>query len=122
MATELTVQDQLALMAAGAAPTMVAADITGHTVVNDAGREVEIWVDNASGSPLTMTVETARKSDFGTFPDKVITIPAAALVVLPTFAARRFTDVGTGKLSFTLSAVGSVTVAAVRAGQYFQEA
>jgi len=122
MATDLTAQSQLTLMAAGTAPTMTAADITGHTVLNPAGAEVNIWVNNASASVLTMTVTTARDSNFGTFPDKTLSIQAASLVVLSQFSARRFTSPETGKLTFTLSAVTSVTVAAVTPGQYFQEA
>lgn len=121
MAVDLTVQDQLALMVAGSEPTMTAASGTGHTATNPAGAEVELWVDNASGSNVTLTMKTKRRSNFGTFPDKTVTILAGALVVLPTFAAQRFTDPATGKLEFTLSVTTNISVAAVRPGQYFQE-
>jgi hypothetical protein len=69
-----------------------------------------------------MTITSARKSNFGTFPNKTISILAGATTALPTFAAQRFSDLGTGKLAFTLSSVTSITVAAVRPGQYYQEA
>jgi hypothetical protein len=120
-AVDLTVQDQLALVAASASPNFVAASANGHTVDNPEGHETQLWFIN-SGAAITVTFVSARKSNFGTFPNKAITIPGGSTVAIPTFSARRFSDPATGKLSFTLSSVAGVTLAALRLGQYFQEA
>jgi hypothetical protein len=122
MPTELVVQDQITLVEAGDAPTMVAADATGNTFRNPPGDEAHLWVQNGGGLPVTVTVATARPSNFGRFPDKVLTVPAATLQQLPLFSAVRFTDPGTTLCTVTYSSVSSVTVAAVRPGMYEKEA
>lgn len=122
MATELSVQDQIALVDGGDAPAMVAADANGNTYRNPAGGEPMLWVQNDSGSPITVTIATARPSNFGTYPDKTYTVPASTLQLLPRFDARRFTDPGTTLCSVSYSDVTSVTVAAVRPGLVWKEA
>ena len=124
MPTELVVQSQLALMEAGTPPTMTAADATGHTYRNLRGvedLEPMIYVENSTASPITLTMISARKSNFGTFPNKTVTIPAMTITQLPGFDVRRFTDPGTSLASFTLSATSGVRVAAVEPGRYYKE-
>ena len=103
---------------------MVAADPTGHTYTNWRGLEnlePELYIENNTASPITLTMATARDSNFGTFPDKPITIPAASLMIVPAFDSRRFTHPGTGLASFTLSVTTNVRVAAVEPGRIFKE-
>lgn len=124
MPTPLTVQSQLALIAAGTSPIMTNADATGHTYRNVRGvedLEPEIYVENNTASAITLTMVSARQSNFGTFPNKVVTCAAASLTILPAFDVHRFTDPGTGLASFTLSVTANVRVAAVEPGRFYKE-
>jgi len=124
VATQILVQKQLDLVAAGQQPTMVNADPTGHTYINWRGLEnlePELYIENNTASAITLTMVTARASNFGTFPNKVVTIPAASLMILPAFDSRRFADPGTGLASFTLSVTTNVRVAAVEPGRIWKE-
>lgn len=118
MADELTLQYEFELV--GGEIVWTPGSASGHQFANQQG-DVGIWIDNMRGTSIVVTFLTARESDFGVFPDKVITCAAAAITKLPTFNPRRFTTVGTGKTTFTLSETTDVQVAALVQQQYFKE-
>lgn len=117
MAVNLAVQIELSLVAP---PVFVDADASGHTFANS-GSSVAIWFDNsASGVAKTATFLNGRDSDFGDHPDWTFTIPANEIVKTPTWDARRFTNPATGLVTFTLSSVAGLKVAAVAQGTIYR--
>jgi len=121
MPIQITVQDQVTLILSDTPPTFINADAGGHTYLNGPGREAHIIIQNASLASITATFVSVRKSNFGTFPNKVITIGPDRESTLPLFDHRRFTDEDTLLASFTLSAITNVMVAAILPGVFFKE-
>lgn len=117
MALDLAIQFELSLGPSG--PLFVAADATGHTFANDGN--VAIWVHNNTLNPLTLTMLSARHSDFGPYPSREIEIAASTLYKTSTWHSRRFTDERTGRATFTLSVTSGVLVAAVAQQQIYKD-
>lgn len=97
---------------AGLAPQFVAAAGGGDKLAP--GDRTCLHVKNASGAPITVTVDSVRQSDYGQDSNVVVTVPATTgdRMVGP-FPAQRFAGTD-GKVAVTYSGVTSLTVAAVR--------
>ena len=93
-----------------AAPTFVAADAAGDRVKNNGSLFLEF--KNTSASPVTITINSVTLCNQGFDHDVTVTVPATTgdRVVGP-FPQTRFND-GDGFLTWTYSAVTSVTVGA----------
>jgi hypothetical protein len=114
MAT-LVLQDELLL---DGMPDFVAADAGGDEAPNPRSRTA-IWIIN-DGAEMTLTITSSRESNFGPYPNKVITIPSGVSYFTPQFDARRFDNLN-GRISFIFSRVSDVTVAAVERGTVYQD-
>ncbi len=117
MALNLAIQFEQSLGPSG--PLFVAADAAGHTFANDGS--VAIWVHNNTASAITLTMASARDSDFGPYPSREVEIAASTLFKTSTWNARRFTNPVTGLASFTLDVTSGVLVAAVSQQQIFKD-
>lgn len=98
----------------------VDADAAGHLVPNSQSNVV-IWVNNGRNEDVTMTVESPVRSELGELITHELVFPKGYATQSPQFDRQRFTDPSTGMLSFTLSEVGSVQVAAVVIEKVFKE-
>ena len=102
----------------GLNPNLVAADVGGDTFKNQTASRTFIYVDNASGAPITVTVTaqttSAVTSGLGktTKADSITSVTNAQFRLIGPFPAVAFND-GTGTVSITYSAVTSVTVAVI---------
>lgn len=98
----------------------VDADSDGHFVPNSQGNII-VWVNNGRNEDVTMIVESPVPSEMGELVKPTFVFPKGLATPSPQFDSRRFTDPSTGMLSFTLSAVGSVQVAAVVVEKIYKE-
>ena len=73
------------------------------------------------GFVVTLTMESRVRSELGELVSRDFVFPKGYATQSPQFDSRRFTDPTTGMLSFTLSEVGSVQVAAVIIAKIFKE-
>jgi hypothetical protein len=96
------------------------ADASGHLVPNSQGN-VAIWINNGRNDDVTMTVTSPVRSEMGELVERTFVFPKGLATQSPQFDRRRFTNPSTGMLSFTLSAVGNVQVAAVVIEKIFKE-
>jgi hypothetical protein len=92
---------------AGLAVALVAASAGGDTFPNDG--HTKLIINNASGAPITVTVNSRQACDQGFDHDEVNTVAAGAREEMGPFDPRRFG----GTVSVTYSAAASVTVGAV---------
>lgn len=91
--------------------TLASATGGGDEFVND-GRTILV-VDNASGSPIVVTVDSKVLSDYGTDEDNVVSVAAGSRAFIGPFQKDRFN--GTGQLaSISYDGVTSLTVAALQ--------
>lgn len=96
----------------GPAITLAAAAGGGDTVApND---RLFLWVKNASGSPITVTVVVPGTYFGQALPDVAVSVPATTGERMIGPLDSRLADPSTGVISITYSAVTSVTVAAVK--------
>ena len=102
----------------GLNPTLVAAAAGGDTFKNQAASRTFIYVDNASGAPITVTVTaqttSAVTSGLGktTKADSITSVTNAQFRLIGPFPAQAFND-GTGTVAITYSATASVTVGVI---------
>lgn len=102
----------------GLNPTLVAATGGGDTFKNQAASRTFLYVDNAGGSPITVTIPaqttSAVTSGLGktTKANSITTVTNAQFRLIGPFPAQAFND-GTGTVSITYSGVVSVTVAVI---------
>jgi hypothetical protein len=96
----------------GATITFSAATVTtGDTLVG--GQSVHLLVNNASGSPITLTLTTPETVEGSlAVADRAITVTNGTIREIPV--PSRYNDPTTGLATFICSAVTSVTVAAVQ--------
>ena len=107
MATTLTVQTDMA------APVLVAADAAGNNFDNGTGL-VYLFVKNASGGAITVTIAEQRTCNFGhTAQNQTATVADTETSVLGPFDILRF-NTGAKLVDVTYSSATSVTVAAVK--------
>lgn len=102
----------------GSAVPTVAADATGN-FITPGGTDVVVRIHNGSGSTVTVTLDDPTTSQ----PEGAAAINADAVISIPTLTARyivlnkarraRFANPADGKVSWTYSAVTTVTVEAV---------
>jgi hypothetical protein len=96
-----------------ASPSLAAADATGNTWDNSTG-QVFLWVANASGSSITVTVAEERTCSFGhTAQNFTATVDGGETSALGPFDIMRFNGSGR-KATATYSDATSITVAAVQ--------
>lgn len=102
------------------APTYFAATAgpTGDRAPNAGGR-TRVWINN-DGASVTCTITSQRDSNFGPFPDKVLTIPANTFYPLPPFDPRRF-NTADSFIHFVFSDETNVTIAAVEDETIFKD-
>ena len=106
MATQLTLQTDMA------SPSLAAADATGNTWNNGSG-QVYLWVANASGGSITVTVAEQRNCSFGhAAQDFTATVADGITKALGPFDIMRF-NASNLLATATYSSATSVTVAAV---------
>lgn len=102
----------------GSAVPTVAADATGNFVI-PGGTDVVLRINNGSGSTVTVTLDDPTtpvpEGSVAVNPDAVISIPTltARHIVLNKARRARFASPADGKVSWTYSAVTTVTVEAV---------
>lgn len=97
----------------GLAPTYAAASVGGDTLTPNGA--AMLVVKNGGASPITVTVATPGKTEFGLDqPDVTISVPAAGERVIGPLT-HRLADPETGVIGVTYSGVTSVTVAALTA-------
>lgn len=92
---------------AGGAFTTAAAAAGGDVFPNDGN--TLLYVDNGSASPITVTIDSVKLSNFGTDEDVVVTIANATAKVIGPFPVARFGR----NVTVTYSAVATVTVAVI---------
>lgn len=91
----------------GVVATYAAAAAGGDTFAND-GNTV-LHVKNGGASPITVTIDSVKLSNFGTDEDVVVTVANASDKLIGPFNVARF-----GRApAVTYSAVTTVTVAAI---------
>lgn len=96
----------------GTDPGFVAADVAGDSFAVD--DDTTLWVDNASASPVDVTLTSQATAEPGIAPaNKVVTVPAGAVRAVRCNPSGRFRDAN-GRANVTYSAVASVTVAVTR--------
>jgi hypothetical protein len=113
----LTVQQ---ITKAGLAPTYAAAAGGGDTFAVGQGQAVFLHVKNASGSPITVTVDDPNSQppeSAATFnPDLSVSVPATTGDrMIGPINAERFVNPSTGLVSVTYSGVTSLTVGVFKA-------
>lgn len=86
----------------------------GDTFANT-GREF-LAVKNADASAKTVTIDYVPTADGQTVPDKTVIIPAGQTYLIGPFPPSLYNN-ASGQVSVTYSAVTSVTVKVVRAGE-----
>jgi hypothetical protein len=90
--------------------TLAAASASSDTFVND-GRTILV-VDNASGSQMTVTIDSLQASDFGSDEDIAVAVEAGERVFIGPFQKARFNAID-GTVGVTTSLETSVTFAAL---------
>lgn len=99
----------------GLAPAYSAAAGGGDKVTP--GNDTFIHVKNASGSPITVTVDNVTPSNYGTDADLVVSVPATTGDrMIGPLPATRFASLTDGLVNVTYSGVTSLTIAAIKAG------
>lgn len=111
--TSVTSQD---VVRTGLNPNLTAPTVDGDIV--DTGN-VALWVDNASGGAVTVTVVSSSSQDGLNTEDLVVSVPAAGKRLIGPFPARTFAQasdatIGAGRVLVDYSAVTSVTRAVIR--------
>ncbi len=96
------------------------ADALGHTIGNSSGN-VAIHVKNDNAADVTLTILSARESDFGPYPAWTFIVKSGTQRKTPTFDPRRFSDPLTKLLTFMLSVTTDVQVAALVQQQKFKD-
>jgi hypothetical protein len=91
--------------------TLAAASASTDTFVND-GRTILV-VNNASGSQMTVTIDSLQASDFGSDEDIAVAVEAGERVFIGPFQKARFNSIA-GVVTVTTSLETSVTVAALQ--------
>lgn len=113
MATQVNVQTGLVIT-----PTVVNADATGNYIVVGAAKRITLRFVNGAGVSQTVTLDdvaTGAPENATAFtPDVAIPIPAAGVryVVLSGDRLRRFLNTANGRVSWTYSAVVTLTLEA----------
>ena len=107
MTTTLTVQTDMA------SPSFTAADSSGNTWDNSTG-QVYLWVANASGGSITVTVAEVRTCSFGHAAQNfTASVADNVTTALGPFDIMRF-NTSARKATATYSDEQSITVAAVQ--------
>ena len=96
----------------GFTPTFAAAGAGGDAANPD--DRTFLRVKNGSASPINLTLVVPGLDVGGARPDPVIVIPATTGDVLVNLAVPALTDPATGLVSWTYSAVASISIALVR--------
>jgi hypothetical protein len=91
--------------------TLAAASAATDTFVND-GSTILV-VDNASGSQMTVTIDSLKASDFGTDENIAVAVEAGERVFIGPFQKARFNGIA-GTVEVTTSLETSVTLAALQ--------
>lgn len=105
----LTLYNLLTL--SGSEPTYITANSGGDRIYNPRSRS-RAWVVN-SGGAQDATIESALESNFGAYPDYVVSIPAGAFWILPPFSAARFNDPTDGYYKVTFDTPADIQIASV---------
>lgn len=101
----------LATQAVGLAGTpLTLAAATGGGDTFTPGDNVFLEVNNGSGAPITVTIDSKVLSNYGTDEDIIVAVGAGARVGIGPLPAQRFADPATGLGSITYSGVTSLTV------------
>jgi len=105
----LSLQDLL-VIGSGSATYVPATAVTGDRAYNPMSN-TRIWVQNA-GAATTVDFISQRSSNFGSFPDKTLSIPAFTFYPIPAMDARRFNDAADW-VKFIFADATNITIAAV---------
>lgn len=93
--------------------TTAAASGGGDTFANPADGTTLLVVDNASGSPITVTINSLVASNYGNDDDIAVAVSAGSRTFLGPFDRARFND-SAQTVAVTYSGVTSLTVAALK--------
>lgn len=101
----------LATQAVGlAGTTLTLAAATGGGDTFTPGDNVFLEVNNGSGAPITVTIDSKVLSNYGTDEDIIVSVAAGARVGIGPLPAQRFADPNTGLGNITYSGVTTLTV------------
>lgn len=107
----MAVIPEVTVTPAGVAPPTRAAAAADTVVPSD---NVDLYVNNASGASITVTVVGKLACNKGVIHDLVATVPAGAIRLVGPISPTQFADPTTGLASVNYSATATVTVAAIR--------
>lgn len=115
--TELTVQP---IVRTGLNPTLSAVTAGGESFINDG--KTFLYVDNAGGSPTSVTIDTILTETGLTIPDLIVSVPAGEFRLIGPFPSSVYsqedTDNGlSAAVKFTCSPTTSVTAGAIKLTQ-----
>lgn len=99
----------------GLNPSFTAANVDGHSIVND-GRTV-LYVKNGGAGSVNVTIQTPGSVDGNAIADRVVAVPAGEDRIIGPFAPRVYNQqsgADAHAVYVDFSAVTSVTVAALR--------
>jgi hypothetical protein len=103
------------IVPAGLAPAYSAASGGGDKLAP--GNDTFLHVKNASGAPITVTIDSVVPSNYGTDADLVVAVPATTGdKMIGPLPASRFANPADGLVNVTYSGVTSLTVAAIKTG------
>jgi len=108
--TALTVNE---VVRAGVAFSPSAANVDGHSLANDRNAALFLYVNNGSGSSVTVTIQTPGTVDGLAVADRTVAVAAAAEKLIGPFPSGVY-DQSDGAVYVDFSAVTSVTVAAFK--------
>jgi len=95
---------------AGLTPALPAADVGGDSFVNT-GKEF-LYIDNASGGVLTVTLDIQQTVDSQAVIDRTVTIPDGAFKLIGPFPTNIYNDAAK-KVNVTYSTVVGVKVSVI---------
>ena len=111
----LTVQAVAVTGLSLAADAMGAANADGFSVMNDGDKRTFFMCKNASGAPITLTIQTYATRDGLAVAERTIAVAAGARVITGPFSAALYNRTD-GLVYVDFSAVTSVTFGAYRLG------
>ena len=107
----MAVIPEVTVTQAGSAPPVRAAAAADTAVPSE---NVDLYVNNASGASINVTVVAKSPCNQGVLHDLVVAVPAGAIRLIGPLSPGRFADPVTGLASVNYSATATVTVATIR--------
>lgn len=114
MAPRIVVTTQKIVRGTGLLPALTAPTVDGDVIDAD---QVGLWVNNASGASINVTIQTPATQDGLDLAELVVPVAAGAQRIIGGFPSRSFArptgQVDAGKVYVDYSAIASVTRAVI---------